>query len=416
MNHETVLPKNVRQIGEIQQDKKVYLEDYVTTFIKRKEKEAEAAGKSCLGILVGSLEQEEEGSLVFVRGALLLEAGEEADKAWKLTEEEKEKNFPDTRVVGCFMTGAPDEAGSKEMISLLPEQPLLIFHIQEGEETVYWFWENQYQKLKGYFIFYERNPQMQKYMADHCSPRKVEKEDGKEDGAIASFRKKVAQKDRIGKAGGTRYLASSFLVLTIFVLGMTILNNYDKMKQIEEAMSRMTVEMSEPSQAVPAETDGAESVSAQTVSAAAENPEEAEANIEEGGQEEATEEAAEAAAREEWETQGEEEQETEQETESQTAAEADLTDASSSHILQERNYSLEDPEEALEMEALGKTDEILEAASRQSQPVYTIRYGDTLADISARYYGSLDKVEEICELNGIDDANLIVPGEKIVLP
>ena len=39
MNHETVLPKNVRQIGEIQQDKKVYLEDYVTTFIKRKEKE-----------------------------------------------------------------------------------------------------------------------------------------------------------------------------------------------------------------------------------------------------------------------------------------------------------------------------------------------------------------------------------------
>ena len=50
------------------------------------------------------------------------------------------------------------------------------FHIQEGEETVYWFWENQYQKLKGYFIFYERNPQMQKYMAEHCSPRKVEKE------------------------------------------------------------------------------------------------------------------------------------------------------------------------------------------------------------------------------------------------
>ena len=38
MNHETVLPKNVRQIGEIQQDKKVYLEDYVITFIRRMEK------------------------------------------------------------------------------------------------------------------------------------------------------------------------------------------------------------------------------------------------------------------------------------------------------------------------------------------------------------------------------------------
>lgn len=39
MNRETVLPKNIRQIGEKQQDKKVYLEDYVITFIRRKEKE-----------------------------------------------------------------------------------------------------------------------------------------------------------------------------------------------------------------------------------------------------------------------------------------------------------------------------------------------------------------------------------------
>lgn len=202
-----------------------------------------------------------------------------------------------------------------------------------------------------------------------------------------------------------KYLASSFLVLTIFVLGMTILNNYDKMKQIEEAMSRLTVEQ-----------EGAENTAlTQAVSADAAEKQEETREMEEENEKEG-EEAQEAAAREEWETQGEEEQETEQETESQTAAEADLTDASASHVLQERNYSLEDPGQVLDPETLGKTDEILEAASRQSQPVYTIRYGDTLADISARYYGSLDKVEEICELNGIADADLIVPGEKIVLP
>ena len=174
---------------------------------------------------------------------------------------------------------------------------------------------------------------MQKYMAEHCSPRKVEKEDGKEeDGAIVSFRKKVAQKDRTGKAGGMKYLASSFLVLTIFVLGMTILNNYDKMKQIEEAMSRLTVEQ-----------EGAENTAlTQAVSADAAEKQEETREMEEENEKEG-EEAQEAAAREEWETQGEEEQETEQETESQTAAEADLTDASASHVLQERNYSLEDP-------------------------------------------------------------------------
>ena len=56
------------------------------------------------------------------------------------------------------------------------------------------------------------------------------------------------------------------------------------------------------------------------------------------------------------------------------------------------------------------------AAERQSQSSYTVKYGDTLADICEKYYGTLDMVEEICRLNQIDDANKIVPGQKIVLP
>ena len=51
----------------------------------------------------------------------------------------KRKKFPGHPGGGLFYDRSADEAGSKEMISLLPEQPLLIFHIQEGEETVYWF-------------------------------------------------------------------------------------------------------------------------------------------------------------------------------------------------------------------------------------------------------------------------------------
>ena len=47
---------------------------------------------------------------------------------------------------------------------------------------------------------------------------------------------------------------------------------------------------------------------------------------------------------------------------------------------------------------------------------YTVKAGDTLAGISEMYYGSLEKVEEICALNGIDDENTILPGQKILLP
>ena len=59
------------------------------------------------------------------------------------------------------------------------------------------------------------------------------------------------------------------------------------------------------------------------------------------------------------------------------------------------------------------------AASAAAQGIhasYTIRMGDTLADICNQYYGSLDKLELLCQVNHIPDANLIMPGQRIVLP
>ena len=53
---------------------------------------------------------------------------------------------------------------------------------------------------------------------------------------------------------------------------------------------------------------------------------------------------------------------------------------------------------------------------RASQAVYTVKFGDTLADICNRYYGSADRLQELCDLNGITNPNAILPGQKLVLP
>ena len=71
MKNETILPKNIRQIGEIQQDKKIYLEDYVITFIRKQERKDQEL--DCAGILLGTKQQCEAGMLMFVKGALRLE-------------------------------------------------------------------------------------------------------------------------------------------------------------------------------------------------------------------------------------------------------------------------------------------------------------------------------------------------------
>ena len=55
-----------------------------------------------------------------------------------------------------------------------------------------------------------------------------------------------------------------------------------------------------------------------------------------------------------------------------------------------------------------------DVTSRQAE--YTVREGDTLATVCRMYYGNLDMLQEICDVNGIVDPNTILPGQKLVLP
>lgn len=47
---------------------------------------------------------------------------------------------------------------------------------------------------------------------------------------------------------------------------------------------------------------------------------------------------------------------------------------------------------------------------------YTIQQGDTLTKISIKNYGNAKRVKEICELNQIQENDLIYPGQTILLP
>ena len=56
------------------------------------------------------------------------------------------------------------------------------------------------------------------------------------------------------------------------------------------------------------------------------------------------------------------------------------------------------------------------AAEHTNQAAYIVKAGDTLADICRMYYGTTDRLNEICTLNGISDPNTILLGQKILLP
>ena len=46
----------------------------------------------------------------------------------------------------------------------------------------------------------------------------------------------------------------------------------------------------------------------------------------------------------------------------------------------------------------------------------TVRKGDTLLKISRRIYGRDDEIDAICSLNGIEDSDRILEGQKLLLP
>ncbi len=63
-----------------------------------------------------------------------------------------------------------------------------------------------------------------------------------------------------------------------------------------------------------------------------------------------------------------------------------------------------------------RTEEGVEALSRNVGRYYEVKRGDTLYMISQRIYGDTSHVKKICELNEITDPDNIHYGQKIILP
>lgn len=106
------LPKNIRQIGERDQVVKLYIEDYVNTYLKRL---YPAGGQDLrVGLLLGEIRTEDGVPFLFIDGALEMEQvtreGEKVEfteEAWKKAYQVMEQMFPHRSVQGWFLCGAP---------------------------------------------------------------------------------------------------------------------------------------------------------------------------------------------------------------------------------------------------------------------------------------------------------------------
>ena len=466
---ETALPKNIRQIGEIRGAEKICIEDYVMTCIHKKEPQEK---DGYLGIFYGEQRKEEDGIYLFLRGILEIPDGEE-EAVKKELEEQKEKYFPDWDVQGCCVIGQYPTERMKLAEKLNPMSMQLIYHLQEQEENLYWTVEGCYKKLRGYFVFYEQNRRMQQYLADEFKEDRVEKE-SIPDKAIKSFREKVRIKGE-KRTGSMLKLASSFFVVAALVIGAIAVTRMDDIRKNQAGSYQMNTEEneadriytnadstavvqggnrtasdgfaakeaavgteSEDGSAVPEAAGGSAAVDGNeagtpSVSAGTDEGTEASAQPVSAGVDEGTGASAQPASSGVDEGAGALAQPASSGTGNAQidGAAADTNLLAGAAVASEPGQAVADGGTANPATAAasntgasdsattGEDARLTMAASAAAQGIhasYTIRMGDTLADICNQYYGSLDKLELLCQVNHISDANLIMPGQRIVLP
>ena len=250
------LPKNFRQIGERDQVLKLYLEDYVNTYLKRLQPAKGADLR--VGLLLGSRETHEDIPFVFVDGALEMDSVTEeggkvafTEDAWKKAYQDVEQMFPKRTVQGWFLCAGPGCTLSpltywKQHSQYFTGKNQLMYLNcgLEGEEAVYITSSDGFYKLRGYSIYYERNQMMQDYMILRKDVPRAET--GVDDKVIQNFKQKMDERRvEAGRHRSTVGVLSglcSVLAVTVLAGGVAMFNNYQKMHQMESVIASVIPE------------------------------------------------------------------------------------------------------------------------------------------------------------------------------
>ena len=245
------LPKNIRQIGERDQIVKLYVEDYVNTYLKRLHP---TGGQDLrVGLLLGSVEMNDGTPYIFIDGAMEMEnVTEEGQKvvfselAWKKAYQGIEQLFPKRTIQGWFLCGVPGNDLSplnywKQHVQYFqgPNKLMYLNNGIEGDETVYITSEDGFYKLRGYSIYYERNQMMQDYMVLRKDVKRIET--ASDDKVIHEFRKRMDEhKDEAVNRSQTIGLMrglSTAMAIVILAGGIVMFNNYQKMREMESVIA-----------------------------------------------------------------------------------------------------------------------------------------------------------------------------------
>lgn len=399
---ERQIPKNVRQIGNVSDSPKIYVEDYVDTFFAQLSEKSEKAKAPIGAFLVGDIQSGDDEDYVYIYGAIQMHelkmSGNEYvidENTWKHAYEDCKQFFEDGEMLGWFVAHpgvplTPDSSTIKLHKKSFPKKNTVFIMKDpiEKDETYYVHKMNDLMAIGGHYTYYEKNPCMQNYMIASRKKNGAVSPETVEDRAAQDFRdlvRKRGERQKRRKAGGLMYVTSACLVLILIVMGVSMVNSFDRMKSVQSTLEALadtsdTVETRETSGSVTAVTSEEQTGDGQTSDDQENQSDDGQASDDQSVQDA-------------------------QSSEGQTDGTG--TDSSDGNTATEEN-------DASTVDESGQAS--LSASENGSNGVYIVEEGDTLAIISRKMYGDVTHVDAICRMNGITDGNLIYVGQKLLLP
>ncbi len=245
------IPKNVRQIGNVSDSSKIYLEDYVDTFFNQL---CDKTGQEISGaFLVGETVQEEDEDYIYVYGAIRMQElktkGKDLvieDSVWKNACETCKQYFENGELLGWFVTGdeLPQEVNHNiqkmhQKYFKREKSLFVVKNTRDREEKYYVYKYKNMMECAGHYVYYEKNTEMQNYMIASRRGNGISPSETVEDRAAKNFRNIIQEKiNKNEKKGSMRftYGLSTCLAIILCAIGINMFNNYERMQEIQQVM------------------------------------------------------------------------------------------------------------------------------------------------------------------------------------
>ena len=439
---ERQIPKNVRQIGNVSDTPKIYVEDYVDTFFSQL---CDKAGESPVGaFLVGDIQSTEEEEYVYIYGAIQMHelklSGTEYvldEDTWKHAYEDCKQYFEDGEMLGWFVAHAGVPLTAEDSVVKLHKKSFpktntvfIMKEPEEKEEAYFVYKLDDLMEIGGHYTYYEKNPCMQNYMISTRKKNGASPTETVEDQAAKDFRSIVRSREELmmkQRSNRMMYALSTCLVLLVVIMGVATMNNFDKMKSVQNTLENLSGAAKSDDGQVQ-QTDG-KVTSVGEPSASNDNAAQPGGRTDEGSQ---TQEGGQAGAQgdpagqagsqeaaagqvlggDQGTQEGQAAGQTQPGENGQTGGTASTDAGNGGGTSQEPAAETGgDISAAGAPEGSGSPGE-----NNGNDGIYVVEQGDTLAIISQKLYGDISHVDAISRMNGLTDGNLIYIGQKLLLP